>query len=151
MENIKKILEQKTKEILSHLKVSPKLEVVDEGETFKVVIEGDDLSFLIGYRGESLNGLQHLLASMLNKELNEWKHVVVDINGYKDSRKTKIEDMVRNFIDRVRFHDADVEMPPMNSFERRWVHMYVSEYPDIVSESAGEGRDRRVVLKLKGR
>jgi spoIIIJ-associated protein len=87
---------------------------------------------------------------MINKELNEWKHVLVDINGYRDSRRTKIEDMVRNFIDRVRFHNSNVEMPPMNSFERRWVHMFVSEYPDIASESLGEGKNRRVVLKLKG-
>ncbi len=142
-----KIIEQKINEILDFMSVNPEVSVEEEDETFVIKINGDDLNFLIGYRGESLNALQTLLANMVFAELNEWKHVVVDINGYRDVRKTKLEDMVRNFIDRVRFH-KDV-MPTMNSFERRQVHMFVSDYPDIVSESTGEGRDRRVVLKLK--
>ncbi|MBI2414746.1 KH domain-containing protein [candidate division WWE3 bacterium] len=151
MDSVVKTIEQKLGEILKYLKVNPKYEIEEEGDTCKVFIDGDDLSFLIGYRGESLNGLQHILTSIINKDLAEWKHIIVDINGYRDSRKLKIEDMVRNFIDRVRFHNSDVEMPPMNSFERRWVHMFVADYPDIVSESAGEGNTRRVVLKLKVR
>ncbi len=73
---------------------------------------------------------------------------MVDINGYRDSRLNKIEDMTKGFIDRVRFHETDVEMPPMNSYERRQVHMFISDYPDIMSESTGEGRARHVVLKL---
>ncbi len=144
-----KIIEQKINEILDFMSVNPEVSVEEEDETFVIKINGDDLNFLIGYRGESLNALQTLLANMVFAELNEWKHVVVDINGYRDVRKTKLEDMVRNFIDRVRFHKDEVVMPTMNSFERRQVHMFVSDYPDIVSESTGEGRDRRVVLKLK--
>lgn len=144
-----KIIEKKVNEILDFMSVDPEVSIDTEDDTYVVTINGPDLSFLIGYRGESLNALQTLLANMVFAELNEWKHVVVDINGYRDNRKTKLEDMVRSFIDRVRFHKNDVEMPSMNSFERRQVHMFVSDYPDIESESTGEGRDRRVVLKLK--
>jgi spoIIIJ-associated protein len=96
-----------------------------------------------------LNALQTLLSHFVFNENGEWAHVVLDINGYRDSRREKIEEMVRNFIDRVRFHNSEVELPAMNAFERRQVHTFVSEYPDIVSESTGEGRNRRVVLKLK--
>ena len=140
---------EKLEEILGFIGVSPSVNIEDQDSTFKVTIEGDDLSFLIGYRGESLNALQTLLGSMLFNESDEWTHIILDINGYRNSRQDKIEDMTRNFIDRVRFHKSEVEMPTMNSFERRQVHMFVSDYPDILSESAGEGRGRRVVLKLK--
>ncbi len=144
-----KLIKSKLKEILDFIGISPKVSISKEEDTYKVGIEGEDLSFLIGYRGESLNALQTLLATMLFNELNEWVHVLVDINGYRETRNDKIEEMTKNFIDRVRFHKANVELPTMNAFERRQVHMFVSEYPDIVSESVGEGRDRRVVLKLK--
>ncbi len=143
------LLKNKLNEILNFIGVTPKVSIVEEDGTYKISIEGDDLSFLIGYRGESLNALQTLLATMLFNELNEWVHVLVDINAYRESRNSKIEEMTKNFIDRVRFHKSEAELPPMNAFERRQVHVFVAEYPDIISESAGEGRDRRVVLKLK--
>lgn len=151
----KNIIEKKLNEILGYLQVKPEVVIEEvtsdesEGETYRVNIQGDDLSFLIGYRGQSLDALQTILANMLFNELGEWKHVVIDINDYRDSRNDRIQDMVRNFIDRVRFHKSEVELPSMNSYERRQVHMFVSEYPDIMSESTGEGRDRRVVLKLR--
>lgn len=134
--------------ILEHMHIKPSVSIDLDDETYMVKLDGEDLSFLIGRHGSSLQAFQTLLAQMIFNELNEWKHVVVDINGYRDSRKDHIEDMVRNFIDRVRFHKREVMMPSMNSFERRQVHMFVSDYPDIASESTGEGKGRHVVLKL---
>lgn len=145
----KKIIEKKLDEILEFMEVSPTVTVEQEEDRFKIVIKGDDLSFLIGHRGFSLNALQSLLALMVFKEKGEWAYIDVDINDYKEGRKEKLQDMVRNFIDRVRFHKDDVAMPAMNSYERRNVHIFVSDYPDIESESTGEGRDRHVVLRLK--
>jgi spoIIIJ-associated protein len=145
----KKLIKSKLDDILKLLDISPEVTIEEDEETYKVVVEGNDLSFLIGYRGESLQALQTLLSTMVFNESNEWVHIVVDINGYRDSRREKIEEMTRSFIDRVRFHNSEIEMPTMNSYERRQVHMFVSDYPDISSESAGEGRNRRVVLSLK--
>ena len=57
--------------------------------------------------------------------------------------------MAKSYIDRVRFFQKDVELPPMDPWERRQIHMFVSEYDDVVSESVGEGHERRVTLKPK--
>jgi len=131
------------------MEIDPVIEVEEKEGIYNVDIQGEDLSFLIGYRGESLNALQTLLGLMLFKELGNWSYIVVDINGYRDKRKDKIEEITRNYIDKARFFGGEVKMPPMSAFERRQVHVYVSDYPDIESESEGEGRDRRVVLKVK--
>src|SRR5690606_811572 len=147
---MEELIQKKLEEILGHLRVSPKVSLTKEDDIYNVVLDGDDLSFLIGFRGESLNALQTLLATFVFNEHGEWPHLVVDINGYRDSRREKIEEMDKGFIDRVRFHNSAVELPTMNSFERRLVHTFISEYPDIMSESVGEGRNRRVVLKMKG-
>lgn len=142
------LITKKLNEILKHIGVKPEVVTNSEDESLKIAINGDNLNFLVGYRGESLSALQTLLSTMIFNETNEWPKIVVDINGYRDSRQNRVEDMVRSNIDRVRFHGDDVSLPTMNSYERRQVHIFVTEYPDIVSESAGEGRNRRVVLKL---
>ena len=118
-------------------------------ETYDYVvnIQGDDLSFLIGYRGESINALQSLLGLILFNKLGDHVNLVVDINDYRSSRKDKIEEITKNYIDRARFSGQAVEMPFMNPYERRQVHLFVSGYDDIESESTGEGRFRRVVLR----
>lgn len=134
-------------DIFGHLAISPEYDVIHDDEALKISIFGDDLSFLIGYRGESINALQSMLGLILFNRLGERVNLIVDINDYRESRKEKIEEITRNYIDRARFSQQDVEMPFMSPYERRQVHLFVSGYDDIESESTGEGRFRRVVLR----
>ncbi len=118
-----------------------------ENNVYSIKIEGKDLNYLIGFRGQSLDGLQTILGQMFFKNTGEWITTTVDINGYKDAKTERLHEITKRYIDKVRFFESDVKMPPMKPWERRQVHMFVSEYSDIKSESEGEGRDRRVVLK----
>ena len=145
----KDILENLLKSTLSHLDVSSDFILEENEDGTSVSISGNELNHLIGYRGDSLNALQHFLTSAYVNTSGEYARILVDINGYRDQRKGKIEEMTKKFIDRVRFFNQDVEMPAMNPGERRVVHTFVSEYDDVTSESVGVGRDRRVVLKPK--
>ena len=144
----KKRAEELLNKILSYMNVnvSLKTEELDNG-SLEISIFGDDLNFLIGYRGESLEALQTLLNLMLFKETGSWSFVSVDINNYKRDRYSKIEGIAKNYIDRVRFANKEVELPIMSAFERKHVHLFISGYDDIKSESVGEGSQRRVVLK----
>jgi len=147
VEKLKNILEG----LFRHLGIDPKFTIDDsqEGTLFVKIWDGD-LSFLIGYRGHCLNALKHFLSLALNKNLAEegsWARVAVDIEGYLDRRKERIEEIVRNHIDKVRFFGKEVSLPSMISSERFIVHTYVGDYPDIVSESEGRGVRRHVVLK----
>ena len=146
-----------TQTILDHIGVSPRINVTENVQTnqdgsqettYDVLIEGRNLNFLIGYHGQSLDGFQTILTQIVSNKFDKWTRVTVDINDYRKARFEKIEDMVRDFVDRVRFSQQEVEMHPMNPFERRQVHMIVAEYTDIVSESTGEGLERRIVLSL---
>lgn len=150
------------KEIFKFLDISPDIEVTKQApeasdpekgrdpiEAYDVKIEGGDLSYLIGTRGASLDALQTISGLMLFRRTGNWAAVNVDINGYKDKKALRIEEMVKKYIDKVRFFQKDVELPAMNPWERRLVHMFVREYSDIHSESAGEGISRHVVLSNK--
>lgn len=146
IEAIKNTLEN----ILGFIDVKYSLEVVEKEENcFEASIEGENLSFLIGYRGESLEALQTLTGLIVFKTVNEWVQVHVDINGYRKQKIEKLEEITKNYIDRVRFLGKDIEMPPMSPSERKQVHVFISQYDDVSSESTGEGSQRRIVLKLK--
>ena len=147
MENI---IVETLKNIFGFLQIDPDTEIENPEEgVFVVKIVGDDLNYLIGFRGQSLNALQNILRLIIFNKTGEQPTLSVDINGYRERKAEKIKDLARNFIDKVRFFEKDVELPRMNPWERRLVHMLVTDYDDILSESTGEGRDRRVVLKRK--
>lgn len=145
-ENIQDLLTN----IFGFLKIHPDYEVIDkEDNVFEIKISGNNLNFLIGHRGQSLDALQSILHLSVLRQQGQHVTIVIDINGYKDQRAEKLQNMTKSYIDRVRFFQKDVELPPMDPWERRQIHMFVSEYEDVVSESIGEGKDRRVTLKLK--
>ncbi|KKS17161.1 MAG: Single-stranded nucleic acid binding R3H domain protein [candidate division WWE3 bacterium GW2011_GWB1_41_6] len=146
----KEIIKVNVDRMMGFMGVSPDISISDsEEDTISVAVEGQNLNFLIGYRGESLDALQTILGLITFKETGEWVHVLVDINGYRKQKQEKIEQITKGYIDKVRFFGKDVEMSPMNAYERRQVHTFISEYDDIISESTGEGPARRVVLKPK--
>jgi len=132
--------------ILEFIDISPEVKITQDEDAFRVDIKGENLNFLIGYRGESLDALQYILSHAVFKEKNEWVPITLDINGYRQSKLDKLDEMVKSFIDRVRFHQKEMKMPPLTPYERRHVHMLLTEYIDVESESRGEGRDRRLYL-----
>ena len=144
------IIKNKINSILEYFDAKTTVMVAKKDDnSFDAVIEGPNLNFLIGARGESLDAMQTLLNLILFKELKEWTQVLVDINGYRTQKNEKIEQITKNYIDKVRFLGREMEMHPMSPAERRLVHTFVSGYDDIMSESTGEGKDRKVIIKPK--
>ncbi|RJR26949.1 KH domain-containing protein [candidate division WWE3 bacterium] len=147
-ELVKSILD----DLLHHFDIKPQTDIsVDGDENIKISIQGDDLSFLIGYRGQSLDALQSILTHIYYKKSNEWPVLLLDINDYNSQRIERLHSIARRSIDKVRFFQSEVILPYMNPWERRQVHTLISEYDDVISESQGEGRNRRVHLKPKNK
>lgn len=139
------------KDIMDFIGIKPNFTVTaqKDAEVYEVDIQGNNLNFLIGYKGESLNALQSLLNLIAFKKSGQSAVITVDINNYKGKKAERIVEITKSFIDKVRFFEKEVMLPPMTPWERRHVHLMVSEYSDIESESTGEGPARRVVLKPK--
>jgi spoIIIJ-associated protein len=114
-----------------------------------VDIRGDDLSVLIGRRAETLNAFQYLVGLMLSKEMEQWVHVVVDVEGYRERRERQLQQMARRMAEQVLKTGRRQVLEPMPASERRIVHLELREFPDLVSESIGEEPNRKVTIKLK--
>lgn len=146
--DIKEVIETNLKKIFSLIGIKPEYSIEsDEEGVYNVKISGDNLNFLIGFRGQSLEALQTLLKLIVFRKTEQQIVLSVDINSYKNQKSERLQEMARGFIDKVRFFEKEIELPVMNPWERRQIHVFVAEYEDVISESTGEGESRRVVLK----
>ena len=120
---------------------------VDEDEV-AVDVTGGDPGKIIGRGGRTLAALEYLTNAVVNRdETVDSVRVNIDVGGYKARRDDRLRGEARKAAARVRKTGFAVELDPMNAGERRVIHMALADDPSVKSESSGEGRDRRVVVK----
>ncbi len=117
----------------------------DEGELILDVSEGD-LAILIGRHGRTLEALQQLLSSLVNRSLGFHFPVIVDIEGYRERRRKKIRDMAFSAAEKAKRRHTAVSLSPMNAYERRLVHLALRSDDEVTTYSEGEDPDRYVVV-----
>jgi spoIIIJ-associated protein len=108
-----------------------------------------DQSNLIGRRGETLDSLQFLLNLILGRKVDLWARVVVDVEGYRLRRKLALMNLARRTADQVQTRKQAIPLEAMPAYERRIIHMTLSEHPDVTTESTGAEPERRVVVLPK--
>jgi len=145
MDEIKKILD----EILSKLSDDYEIEEKEAAGQAVLHIKSEDAKLLIGQRGKNLRAIDYILSKIV-KEKGMEERFIVDINEYKLKEIREIEDKARLLANRAKTLQYDVEMPPMSAYERLIVHASLADDPQIKTESHGEGKDRRLVIKFVG-
>ncbi len=149
----KELIKEYLSKILDQVGLDAAVDIEEKDNTIKVKIDGENLGALIGFHGETLNSLQLLLSLMLNKKLQEgeWQRVIVDIGNWRAERNNTLKEMIDHTVEQLEEGvEEKIGLPPLNSSERREVHVIISEqFPDFESLSEGEEPDRRVFLKKK--
>lgn len=112
--------------------------------TLVLDIIGDDLGLLIGRRGETLRDLQYLLRLIVGRRIQGWANIIVDVEGYKQRREEQVRQMARRVADRVIATGRVAHLEPMNSYERRLVHLELRDVEGVTTKSSGEGERRKV-------
>lgn len=92
-----------------------------------------------------LPALDHLVNSMVRKETKEL--LILDLNHYRRERERLIVDLARAAARKAVVTKEDVELPPMNAYERRLVHMEIQSHPELKTESVGSGKERRTFIR----
>ena len=109
-------------------------------------VDGDDSGLLIGRKGESLRALQFLVNFIASIELSERPNAVIDVAGYQARRDKALRNLARNVARRVADSGRSVTLEPMTPYERRLVHLALADNYKVVTQSAGVGTDRQVVV-----
>ena len=112
-------------------------------------LNSSDLSHMIGYRGKTIEAMQLIINSMLQKEDEEYSKVFLEINDYKKKRAEKLRDFADKMADNVLKYRKPIKLEPMTAYERLIIHKELSKRNNIETESFGEEPNRRIVIKKK--
>ncbi|MGA7156489.1 MAG: R3H domain-containing nucleic acid-binding protein [Acidobacteriaceae bacterium] len=114
-----------------------------------VECKGPDTEYLLGSDGELLRSLEHIAAKILRLEPEDHDRVSFDADGYKAARARALRDAADAAIDEVDDTGEPFRFPPMNSRERRMLHLFLRD-SGLQTASSGEGPRRFVVLYPEG-
>lgn len=129
--------------------------VAEEGkEILRVNVASPEPRKIIGWHGETLNALQHLVKAILRarEQGDTAVYVVLDCDNYRRDQEDKVRSIAEAKADFVRRTGHRIALPPMSPYFRRIVHLHVAGTPgleDLTTESIGNGDYRQVLMKLK--
>jgi spoIIIJ-associated protein len=114
-------------------------------------VSGDDLGILIGRRGDTLASLQYVVNLIVGRKLKTKIAVGVDVEGYRRRREQSLKSLALHMAERVKATGQTATLEPMPPNERRIVHLALAREPAVITESIGEGENRKVVIYPKSR
>ena len=119
----------------------------DEGCLLNLV--GEDSHFALAENGELLDALEVILFQAMGRSLDRQHRFVVDADGFRQTRKAELHAMAKFAAGHVRKNGIPFTFGVLNSTERRIIHMSLQAEEDLITESVGEGRDRRLQVRPK--
>lgn len=117
----------------------------DEGELI-LDISGDDMAVLIGRHGKTLDALQFIVSMITIRTIGFRYPVVVDVEGYKNRQRQKLESIAHSSANRAASQHRKVGLRPMTPYERRIIHIALRDDDRVETISEGEGSARHVVV-----
>lgn len=112
-------------------------------------LSGADMGMVIGRRGQTLDALQYLLNVVANRHSKEHIRIVLDAEDFRERRKKTLERLADRLAGKVIKTHREVLLEPMSPQERRIIHSYLSDHPNVKTYSKGEEPNRRIVIAPK--
>ena len=144
---------QKSKEFLSEIledlrfDLSVSAETTDEGCLLNM--RGEDTSFLLSEGGELLDAFETILFQIFGRDLTKTERFICDADGFRQTRKAELQAMARFAAQNVRKTGKPFTFGKLNSTERRLIHLTLVNEADLQTESIGDGKERRLQVKMK--
>ena len=134
-------------EVVEHLDLGARVEVVDDGETITGTLHGEDLGLFIGRHGQTIDAVQHLAHRIaLAQGEFETLRVVIDAEGYRARRREALERQSEQAADDAVRWGRPVALDAMTASERKLVHEHLRERGDVETYSEGQEPDRHLVI-----
>ncbi len=124
-------------------------EAREDRRPIMVDIRGGDLGILIGRRGETLDAFQYVSSLMVGKEVGQFIHLIVDVEGHRDRRQRQLQQLARRMAEQVIKTGRKLTLEPMTASERRVIHMELRDHPAVMTQSSGEEPHRKVTILPK--
>jgi spoIIIJ-associated protein len=144
-----KTVEELIEKFFALLEIEGTFTVEQNEDILDVVMETKDSGMVIGYHGEILESLQLILSLSIAKKLDRFMRVSIEVGGYKKSRTEYLEKLAIQAKEKALADNQEQVLVSLKSWERRIVHLFLQNDDEVVSESAGEGKERVLIVKPK--
>ena len=132
--------------LFEHMGVAATPVVTREGDTYQVVLEGENMGALIGHRGETLDAIQQLTGYAVNRGRGHRVRVHVDAEGYRARREESLNRLARKTAGKVVKYRRNMTLEAMNAYERHVIHTALQDFPGVTTYSTGTEPNRRTVV-----
>jgi len=143
------ILKNIVEDVLKRILIEGKVEIKESDGVSQVSIVSRQSGILIGWHGESLAALQHIIRTLYSSATGEFGNIVVDVNDYRERAEQGLRDLAVRAAAAVKTSGEPQTLRPMSSYERKMVHLALADFADVFTESIGEDPYRKVVIKKK--
>ena len=149
LENAKTKLDKFLAEFVEKLNNGTKYEIEIKERCLYITINGDNVGNLIGYRGEALYALESILKVMANQKSENRVIVRLDIEGYKEKRVKTLQELAGKKAKIVEKTGKMITLEPMKAYERKIIHSFLQDNPNVETRSIGQEPKRRIVISKK--
>lgn len=146
-EDVASTAEEFVSGLLTSLELEGSVASTIEGDTASIEVSGESLGGLIGRRGQTLDALQEITRTAVQRRLKGRVRVLVDVEGYRARRKASLAEYARSIAERAKERGTEIELEPMTAYERKVVHDAVAEIDGASSFSEGVEPNRKVVVR----
>lgn len=133
-------------ELLDIADMDGDIDIDVDGDRATVSIVGGDLEHLVGVSGDVLDALQELTRLAVYRETGERSRLMLDVAGFRAARRSELESIGLEAVEKVKATGDAVALDPMTPFERKVVHDVVSA-AGLISESEGVDTGRHIVVR----
>ena len=143
-------IEQFLKGLLEHMgsDAVPHAWKAEEADTYKVDLVGQDLGYLIGRRGDTLDAIQHLCNYSVKRDVEGHIRINVDAEEYREKREDSLRRYALKKAQQVLKARRRTTLEPMNAYERHVIHSALQDMENITTHSTGTEPNRRVVIEF---
>lgn len=123
--------------------------IKNDEKVIDVAITGNDVAHLIGKHGDTLQAINYIANTLVNKDKENYVRVNIDIMDYRKKREQTLKGIANRAAERVMKYKRPVALDAMPAYERRIIHMALQTNRNVVTESQGYEPNRYVVVKTK--
>lgn len=141
-----------TEKLLGLMSVDATVDVTEDPENDALMINinpSKEAGLIIGNRGRTLNSLQVILGMIFKKESGKWRRIIADVSGWREKESKRLEELALLTAQRAIETGEPQYLYNLTASQRRIIHLYLTENPNIKTESQGEDKDRFLIVSSK--
>jgi spoIIIJ-associated protein len=132
--------------IVDFITTDASISVKETPERIFFNVKGGNTAVLIGKRGQTLEAIQYLVEKVINKHNVQRVRIQVDVEGYLDNRKAKLEGLAARLSEKAKRIGKPVTIGQLNAHDRRIVHIALKDDSGVRTQSMGDGFYRKLVI-----